>query len=60
MKDKLVESYPVFKVTYTINGEQFEKSIVGKGVDRVKQSVYISCKEDNPDAEVVIVRVRLL
>ena len=60
MKDKLAESYPVFKVTYTINGEQFEKNIVGKGVDRVKQSVYISCKEDNPDAEVVIVRVRLL
>ena len=60
MKDKLAESYPVFKVTYTINGEQSEKSIVGKGVDRVKQSVYISCKEDNPDAEVVIVRVRLL
>lgn len=61
MKDNLVESsYPVFKVTYTINGEQFEKTIVGKGVDRVKQSVYISCKEDNPGAEVVIVRARLL
>ena len=54
------ESYPVFIVTYTINGEQFEKKIVGKGVDRVKQSVYISCKEDNPTAEVVIVRTRLL
>lgn len=61
MKDNLVaNSYPMFNVTYTINGEQFEKNIVGKGVDSVKQSVYISCKEDNPDAEVVIVRVRLL
>lgn len=57
MNDK---PYPLFKVAYTINGEQFEKNIIGKGVDRVKQSVYISCKEDNPLAEVVILRVQLI
>lgn len=61
MEDNLVENnYPVFKVTYTVDGEQFEKEIVAKGVDRVKQNVYISCKEDNPLAEVVILRVELI
>lgn len=57
MNDK---PYPLFKVTYIINNEQFEKKIVAKGVDRAKQSLYISCKEDNPLAEVVIVRVELI
>ena len=61
IKDNLVtNNYPVFNVTYTINGEQFEKRIVTKGVDRAKQSLYISCKEDNPLAEVVILRVELI
>ncbi|AKO60945.1 hypothetical protein AXI76_gp044 [Pseudoalteromonas phage H101] len=61
MEDNLVENnYPLFKVTYTVDGEQFEKEIVAKGVDRVKQNVYISCKEDNPLAEVVILRVELI
>lgn len=61
MEDNLVENnYPVFKVVYTLDGEQFEKEIVAKGVDRVKQNVYISCKEDNPLAEVVILRVELI
>ena len=57
MNDK---PYPLFNVTYTINNEQFEKRIVAKGVDRGKQNVYISCKEDNPLAEVVILRVDLI
>lgn len=61
MEDNLVtNNYPLFKVTYTVDGEQFEKEIVAKGVDRVKQNVYISCKEDNPLAEVVILRVELI
>ena len=61
MEDNLVtNNYPVFKVVYTVDGEPFEKKIVAKGVDRVKQNVYISCKEDNPLAEVVILRVQLI
>lgn len=54
------DKYPVFKVVYTLDGGQFEKEIVAKGVDRVKQNVYISCKEDNPLAEVIILRVELI
>ena len=61
MEDNLVENnYPLFKVTYTVDGEPFEKKVVAKGVDRVKQNVYISCKEDNPLAEVIILRVELI
>ena len=57
MEDK---PYPIFKVTYTLDGEQFEKKIVAKGVDRAKQNVYIGCKEGNPLAEVVILRVEFI
>ena len=61
MDDNIVaNNYPLLNVTYTINNEQFEKKIVAKGVDRAKQSVYISCKEDDPLAEVVILRVQLI
>lgn len=61
MDSNLVESnYPVFKVVYTLDGEQLEKKIVAKGVDRAKQNVYISCKEGNPLAEVVILRVEFI
>ena len=54
------DKYPVFKVVYTLDGEQFEKKIVAKGVDRAKQNVYIGCKEGNPLAEVVILRVEFI
>ena len=57
MEDK---PYPLFKVTYTVDGERVEKKIVAKGIDRAKQNVYISCKEDNPLAEMVILRVELI
>lgn len=51
---------PLFKVVFTINDELFEKNYFGKGVDRVKQNVYIEYKSDNPLNKVVILEVDLI